>query len=141
MDKQDYIIREIFAYYGRAMYLAQAIEKGIMTIILFSQQKFGITKTRYDEFLQEKSSMTFGQLKREIKDIGCFSVSELDFINKFHEKRDFLAHSYWWERTVEFCDENLQTKLLNELDELTVFFNILRFKKIRIIFYTLSQKA
>ncbi|WP_026461357.1 hypothetical protein [Adhaeribacter aquaticus] len=125
MDEQDYIVREIFAYYGRAMYLAQVIEKGILSILLFNQQKFGITKTRYDEFLYEKSSMTFGQLKREIKEIRCFSESELDFIDKFHEKRDFLAHSYWWERTVEFCDENLQTKLLNELDELTVFFNML----------------
>lgn len=125
MTEQDYIVREIFAYYGRTMYLAQAIEKGIMNLIVVSQHKHGITKTRYDEILHEKSSMTFGQLKREIIDLDCFSDHELELIEKFHEKRDFLAHSYWWERAVEFYDEKLQYKLFNELDDLTEFFDSL----------------
>lgn len=46
----------------------------------------------------------------------------MDLIETFHEKRDFLAHSYWWERAVEFYDEKLQHKLLIELDNLTVSF-------------------
>jgi len=125
MTEQDYTVREIFAYYGRTMYLAQAIEKGIMNLIVINQHKHGITKTRYDEILHEKSSMTFGQLKREIKDLDCFSDPEIKLIEKFHEKRDFLAHSFWWERAVEFYDENLQHKLLVELDDLTEFFDSL----------------
>lgn len=125
MTEQDYIVREIFAYYGRTMYLAQAIEKGIMNLIVVSQHKHGINKTRYDEILHEKSSMTFGQLKREIKDLDCFSDLELELIGEFHKKRDFLAHSFWWERAVEFYDEKLQHKLLNELDKLTEFLDSL----------------
>jgi len=125
MTEQDYTVREIFAYYGRTMYLAQAIEKGIMNLIVVNQHKHGITKTRYDEILYEKSLMTFGQLKREIKDLDCFSELEIELIEKFHEKRDFLAHSFWWERAVEFYDENLQHKLLIELDDLTEFFDSL----------------
>ena len=125
MNEQEYIVREIFAYYGRTMYMAQTIEKGIMNQIVVSQHKHGITKTRYDEIHHEKSLMTFGQLKREIKEIDCFSESELELIEKFHEKRDFLAHKFWWERAVEFYDEKLQHKLLIELDELTAFFDSL----------------
>ncbi len=125
MTEQDYIVREIFAYYGRTMYLAQAIEKGIMNLTVISQHKHGITKTRYDEILHEKSSLTFGQLKREIKGLNCFSEKELELIEEFHEKRDFLAHSFWWERAVEFYDEKLQHKLLLELDDLTEFFDSL----------------
>lgn len=125
MTEQDYAVREIFAYYGRTMYLAQSIEKGIMTLIVVNQHKHGITKTRHDEILHEKSLMTFGQLKREIKNLDCFSEPEIELIEKFHKKRDFLAHSFWWERAVEFYDENLQHKLLIELDVLTEFFDSL----------------
>lgn len=49
MTEQGYTVREIFSYYGRTMYLAQAIEKGIMNLIVVNQHKHGITKTRYDE--------------------------------------------------------------------------------------------
>jgi hypothetical protein len=122
MDEQYFIVREVFAYYGRSMYVAQTVEKGIMNIILFNQHKNGITKTRYDELLHEKSLLTFGQLKREIQEMDCFTDSELDAINEFHEKRDFLAHSYWWERAVEFYDDKLQYKLLEELNEYTELF-------------------
>lgn len=122
MTEQDYIVREIFAYYGRTMYLAQTIEKGLMNLVVTSQYQHGITKTRYNEILHEKSGLTFGQLKRDLKELDCFSDSELDLIDKFHEKRDFLAHSYWWERAVEFYDEQLQHKLLVELDKLTESF-------------------
>ncbi len=123
MTEQDYIVREIFAYYGRTMYLAQTIEKGIMNLVITNQHKHGITKTRYDEILHEKSSLTFGQLKRDIKELNCFSENELGLIEDFHKNRDFLAHSYWWERAVEFYDEKLQHKLLEELNELTDSFD------------------
>ena len=122
MTEQDYIVREIFAYYGRAMYIVQTVEKGLMNLIVTSNHQFGITKTRYDEILYEKSLLTFGQLKREINETNVFSEEELTMINEFHEKRDFLAHSFFWDRAVEFYDETQQHKLLVELDKMTDFF-------------------
>lgn len=125
MNKEDYIVREIFAYYGRAMYMAQAIEKGFMNLILIVNHQYEITRTRYDEILYEKTSFTFGQLKREIKESEIFSEEELLSIDKFHEKRDFLAHSFWWDRAVEFYDPSQQNSLLIELEELTAFFELI----------------
>lgn len=125
MTEQENIVKEIFAYYGKTLYIAQTIEKGIMNLILISQHKYGISKTRFEEILYEKSSMTFGQLKREIKELKSFSDAELRLIEQFHEKRDFLAHSFWWERAVEFYDEKLHYKLLKELSDLTTFFDSL----------------
>ncbi|MEQ8478236.1 hypothetical protein [Fulvivirga sp.] len=122
MDEHDLIVKEIFAFYGRAMYLAQCLEKGIMNVLLINQFEKGITKTRYEELLQEKSGLTLGQLKREVENLGIFTEAELEEINMFHKQRDFLAHSYWWERTVEFYDPKLQPKLLKELDEFKVKF-------------------
>jgi len=122
MSEQDFIVREIFAYFGRTMYLAQSVEKGFMNVILMEQHSHQITETRYDELLAELSTLTFGQLKRKIKEISHFTADDLALVEQFHKKRDFLAHSYWWERSVEFYDDSLQHKLLIELDEITVFF-------------------
>ncbi len=124
MNGHDYIVRDIFAYFGRTMYLAQTVEKGMMNIILFAQHENGITKSRYDEILSELASLTFGRLKRKLKELNSFSTEEIKLIEDFHKKRDFLTHSYWWERAVEFSDENLQHKLLAELDDLTSFFEL-----------------
>ncbi len=132
MTEQDYIGREIFAYYGRTMYLAQSVEKGFMNVILLNQLGKSITKTRYDEILDELSQLTFGQLKRKLKENNIFPETELNLLNDFHKKRDFLAHSFWWERAVEFYDTTLQYKLLKELDDYTVFFESIN-QKIEII--------
>ncbi len=119
MTEEDYITMETFAYFGKAIYMAQTIEKGLMSIISFYQLRNNITRTRYDEILFEKSQLTFGQLKREIKELEFFSDEELD---KFHSNRDFLAHSYWWERAVEFSQIDKCSGLQNELSNYTLFF-------------------
>jgi len=113
--------KEIFAYYGRAVYLAQCIEKGLLDAVLFDKLKTNITQARYDELLYEKSQLSFGQLKREFGVLG-FSELENEMIEAFHNKRDFLVHSFFWERAVEFAEGNLQYKLIAELEEVTDFF-------------------
>jgi hypothetical protein len=113
----DNLTAEVFAYYGRAMYYAQCVEKSIMHLLLIENFKLGITKTRYEELLQEKSELTFGQLKRELQNLEIFSEDEIKDLDRFHENRDFLVHSYWWDRAVEFHEASLQPKLLFELEE------------------------
>jgi hypothetical protein len=123
MSEQDYKVKEIFAYYGRTMFLAQAVEKSIMILLIITQHKYKITKTRYDEIVNEKLSLTFGQLKREIKELNCFTESELVMIEEFHLNRDYLTHSYWLERAVEFNDDKLHHKILEELKNFVIFFD------------------
>lgn len=127
MNEQDFKIMEIFAYYGRALFMAQCVEKGIMNIIIYSHHDNKITKTRIDELLYEKSKLTLGQLKREIQNSDAFSDTEREIIEEFHKKRDFLTHSYWWERAVEFADDKLEYNFLQELTEYTTFFEKINF--------------
>ncbi|TXK30872.1 hypothetical protein FVR03_20235 [Pontibacter qinzhouensis] len=115
-------IKDIFAYYGRAMCIAQSVEKGIMCMLLLPQRDNFITQSRYDELLYEKSSYTFGQLKRELLQLNIFTDDELNKLDEFHKKRDFLVHNYWWDRSVELYDPNLQHKLFDELEAYTIFF-------------------
>ncbi|WP_138992751.1 hypothetical protein [Larkinella sp. C7] len=115
--------KEIFAQFGCAVYLCQCIEKGIMHLLIVSTPN--ITRDRYDELLYEKSQLTFGQLKREIKQMNLFLSDGLIQIDRFHEIRDRLAHSYWWDRAVEFSKPELQPLVLKELIEIIEFLEIL----------------
>lgn len=123
MTEDEKNIRDCFAYFGRTIYMAQCVEKGIMNSLISSYKN--ITKTRYDELLLEKSQLTLGQLKREIKQKEIFSENVVERIEIFHKKRDWLAHNYWWDRAIEFNQENLRYKIFEELDQLTAEFESL----------------
>ena len=134
MKEYEFVIRELFAYYGRAVYQAQAIEKGILSLVLFKKLDNSITKTRYDELLYEKSKLTFGQLKRELILLKLFNTEELNEIHAFHKKRDYLIHNYWWDRAVEFSIGNSHETLFSELQSYTDFFDKLNYKVDKISF-------
>lgn len=121
MKENDNEIRECFAYFGRTIYMVQTIEKGILNCLILSYKN--VTKARYDELLAEKSQLTFGQLKREIIEKQIFESEIIQRIEKFHEKRDWLAHNYWWDRAVEFYRDDLRFKIFEELDNLTTEFD------------------
>ncbi len=120
MKDDDSNIRECFAYFGRTIYMVQTVEKGILNSLILSYKN--ITKTRYDELLAEKSRLTFGQLKREIIEKEIFNNEIIEKIEKFHEKRDWLSHNYWWDRAIEFYRDDLRYKIFEELDKLTTEF-------------------
>lgn len=111
---------ECFASFGRTIYMVQALEKGILNSLLASYGD--LTKTRFDELFFEKSQLTVGQLKREIIEKGIFSDEIIMKIEKFHEKRDWLTHNYWWDRTIEFSRDDLRHKIFEELDILNTEF-------------------
>lgn len=121
MEDKEYQIREVFAYYGRSMYLAQTVEKGLTQLLIGNHNR--LTKDRYDELLAEKSQLTFGQIKRELINNKVFCEDILNKIDSFHKNRDWLAHNFWWDRALEFFRDDLRYKLIVELDKLTFEFN------------------
>lgn len=116
MKNDDSEVRECFAYFGRVIFLAQEVEKEILNSLVLSYKN--ISHTRFDELLAEKFQLTFGQLKREIIQKKLFDNIILNKIEKFHELRDWLVHSYWWERTIEFYRDDLRVKIIEELDRI-----------------------
>lgn len=120
MKNNEDNIKECFAHFGCAVYMMQSVEKAVLTTLLSSYTN--ITKTRYDELMSEKHQMTFGQLKREIESSKLFDSETMSKIEKFHTKRDWLAHNYWWDRALEFHSDTLRFKIIEELKEITAEF-------------------
>lgn len=114
MYNEENEIKDCFAYFGRTLYSVQVVEKTLLNILLFNQIS-NITKESYDKLLEEKSKLTFGELKQEIISLDFFSSEFFEDLDKFHIKREWLSHNYWWDRNVELYRKDLRPKIIKEL--------------------------
>lgn len=62
--------QECFEYFGRAIYMIQVVEKGLITVLLNTVNY--VSRSRYEELLAEKFELTVGILKRDLEEKGIF---------------------------------------------------------------------
>lgn len=129
LDSESHQIREVFAYYGRAMYCGQVLEKAIgvmLSSVYAPTSPEQMSKYRYDDLRQEhlNSKKTLGVLlsifrqRAQPQDISAIE----DKLTIALEKRNWLAHSYWWDRALEFNTPDGRESMLSELEETTLLF-------------------
>ena len=106
--------KELFAQYGKVVYMVQCIEKGILGLVVYNSKN--IIRNRYKELLFEKFQFTFGQLMRELKEKNIFTPEQLRKFDTFHSIRDDLIHNFWWDRAVELSKPYLRSSILKELE-------------------------
>lgn len=92
------LIKELYARFGLAYYLSECLHcsLSLLAVLLdFGEPSF-MTRPRIDEKLAYSSSLTLGQLVRELET----RVSQ-DLFRKLTavcEKRNYLAHRFWFEQ-------------------------------------------
>jgi hypothetical protein len=123
MDDLEVLTKEVYARFGLAYYLGEVLHRGLCNSYAFlTFEKFeDITRPRIEEKLVHAFSLTFGQVIKELED---FFPSELD--EQFQvalEKRNFLAHHFWYERVPLMGNEQGLVRMLNELSEIGQLFN------------------
>lgn len=112
-------IRDIYALFGLAIYQAQCIEREI-AILLTTVHGPGIqkmTRTDYDLMLQSEFRKTFGGL---ISTLRKAAVIPDDFDQKLADaldKRNWLAHHYFWDRAGHFMTEGGRKTMMAELQK------------------------
>ena len=124
IDPESEQTREVFAHFGLAMYQAQCMERQL-AIILAS--KYGpsptrISRTEFENILEDLFSKTLGQLVSNIKRLSALSEDEEERLKKALEKRNWLAHRYFWERSVEFLSESGRASMIDELQDASFLF-------------------
>ena len=116
--------REVFAKYGLAMYHAQCVEKGLAILVscAFNKEFLPSDFNRRGEILDEVFTKTIGRLlTRMKKQISVPPNLELA-LNDALQKRNWLAHEYFWIRAGELNTTRGRNKMLKELKELSDFF-------------------
>jgi hypothetical protein len=131
-DQQEFDqIRDVYAHFGLAVYLAQCVEQSIFLHLLFLDHfpkaiaKFTSKEawvSAIDEFEARELGQTMGKLIRRMKEAGQPTDNIQVLLTTVLKQRNWLAHKYFADRAVEFTRESGREKMVRELEELQGLF-------------------
>jgi len=124
MDDQpdDDLIRGVYAKFGLAYYQSECLHRGLCTILAWSglPSRDLITRPRVEERLAQAFSLTLGDVTTKLE--GVLPAELSGDLQEAVDRRNFLAHHFWFERAqLMFSVENVR-QLLAELDRYAQLF-------------------
>ena len=101
LEPESLQFKEICAYYGAAMHMAQVLEHGIVNALFFldflPRIKSEWTDKEYEEFFDGNFSKTFGTLVNSLKKVTTVPEAFDDLIRRSNKRRNYLAHTFFRE--------------------------------------------
>ena len=123
MKDENEHVREVYAHYGLAMYLAQCLEKSICILLsVETTNPKTMTKNDYDRIVKDYLTKTFGTTLKKLNKIIEIPDKLEEILKKSVEKRNWLAHNYFWDRASHFNREDGKNYMIKELLEMIDFF-------------------
>lgn len=111
--------KEMFAWYGAAMYAAQLFEVELVTLLL------GLKRLRdpdtelneYDDLDALLSCKTLGALLKELEKHCVLELEFKDMLIGYRDQRNFLAHEFFYARANDMRSREGFERLTEELQE------------------------
>ena len=117
----DEHVKEVYAHFGLAIYLAQVLEHGIVNALvycdLFPHRKPYHTRDDFDLFMDKNFAKTMGQLISSFKQFVPIPPDFESLLIETRDKRNWLAHRYFRERAKDLIKEDGREKMTAELRE------------------------
>ena len=124
-EPDEELIKEVYARFGLAYYHSECLHRELCHIYVFAsfQDPKDVTRPRLEEKFAYAYSLTFGQVKDEIDKIKELIPEELfSQLDEGVEKRNFLAHHFWFERAHLMFSMTGLNQMIQELDECSSLF-------------------
>lgn len=119
LDPESEQIRDVYAHYGLAMYLAQNVERGLSMALALHGQATHMTAWDFDARLAENYQATFGELVSKFLASSAAASSELTGrLQRANDLRNDLAHQYFWYRAIQFASPEGQLAMIAELRQI-----------------------
>ncbi|CAN7696847.1 hypothetical protein [Caballeronia sp. LjRoot31] len=124
-------VRDVYAHFGLAIYLAQCLEQSIFQHLLFFDhfpKAVAEFKSKdawidaFDAFEARELGHTMGKLIRRIKDVGKPTEVIQALLSGALEQRNWLAHRYFSDRAVSFTQESGRDAMIAELGVIQTLF-------------------
>lgn len=117
--------RETFARYGLAMYNAQCVEKSLAILITtVLNTKFLSSKPdQRDAMFDDALGKVIGKLLKRLRQKMKVPPNLDRNLEEARNKRNWLAHDFFWDRAGELQTSRGRDKLIDELDQLADFFS------------------
>ena len=127
MDREDEEVREVYAYYGLALYWASCLEQSIFQHLLFfehfpkalaSYKNPEKWEREFDEFEAREMKQTMGKLVRRLKEAGQPTKEIEASLDQSLKARNWLVHSYFPARAIQFTLSDGRVSMISELQSL-----------------------
>ena len=126
LDPENARVRDVYAYYGLAMYMAQNVERGLSMLLALEGQPEGATAWDFDARLAENYQSTFGELVSKFLSSSLAASTGLSArLQRANEQRNDLAHQYFWDRGIQFVSPGGQQAMIAELQQMKNNFELL----------------
>jgi hypothetical protein len=108
-------IKEVYARFGLAYYLAEALHRGLCNLYCAFQIPPGgpVTRPRVEEHLRTAFETTLGQLLPKLQPM--LPPSLVPQLERAVQRRNYLAHYFWYERIHLMTSLSGIEELVNEL--------------------------
>lgn len=109
--------KELFAYFGLAVYYGQALEQQLTNLLLLTKLSQGKTPSEADlaDLYQRKLGNTLGQLIKEIQHHFPFSEEETAQLQNVWKQRNYIVHDYFKERIQDTFTPAGRAHIIREL--------------------------
>lgn len=121
----DEMAKDVYAHFGRTYYASECLHRQlcVMYVISTFYSPKEATRPRIEEKLTYAYSLTLGKIIEETQSLVSEHLKSL--LDQAIEKRNFLAHYFWWERIHLFCSPEGIKEMISELLEYESLFNYL----------------
>jgi len=122
-EPTDELVREMYARFGLAYYHSEVIHRGLCIILAMSNlpRRDLITRPRIEERLAHAFSLTLGDVITALA--GKLPEEFSTKLEDVREKRNFLAHHFWFDRAHLMFRADQIDGLIAELNGYTQVFN------------------
>lgn len=121
-EPSDDDVKDVYAHFGLTYYLAEVLHRGLCNLYCASQLPPGgpATRPRVEEHLRNAFGTTLGQLREKLRPL---LPSELvPRLELALERRNFIAHRFWYERVHMMSNLSRIAEMQNELaDDAALF--------------------
>jgi hypothetical protein len=130
MHKSDHV-RDVYAHYGLAMYLAQCLEQSIfihlMFFDLFPKQVLEFKDTEhwqreFERYETQELGKSMGQIIQKLKEAGQPTEEIKVSLAAALKARNRLAHMYFSEHAIPFTQQSGRDAMIKELEGIQSMF-------------------
>ena len=120
LDDEAMQIREVFAYFGLAMYQVEVFNHGIVNLLTIAGLSKGTLHPRdFDRYQDKRFSEQLAELVRRTQPYLGQDTSLFADVSAAVATRNWLAHDYFRDRAVEFITWTGRRQMLDELRSTT----------------------
>ena len=115
-DGDDDEHREVYARFGLAYYLSECVHRGLVNVFAYlPYDEATAARPWVDERYARASTMTLGELATQTKSLLPANIhASLDWVV---DRRNHLAHGFWYERTHEMLGAEGRARLVASLTD------------------------